>query len=87
MSTFAFSTAMDTVWTRIQLCDERITREEPFKVVKVDGAKGKQMILELVEEVYQIGRLLSPFMPETTKRIKDSALTNKKPENLFPRLT
>ncbi len=87
MNDFAFSTAMDIVWSKIQECDERITREEPFKVIKVDEAKGKQMIRDLTVEVYQIGRLLNPFMPETNKLIKASVLENKKPENLFPRLS
>ena len=85
-SGFAFSTAMDVVWEKIQACDERITKEEPFKVIKSDEIKGKEMIKELTSQVYLIGRLLNPFMPETSKLIKQSVLENKKPENLFPRL-
>ena len=83
---FAFSTAMDIVWEKIQSCDERITKEEPFKVIKVDAEKGKEMIRGLASDVYQIGRLLNPFMPVTCELIKESVLANKKPENLFPRL-
>jgi len=83
---FEFNRAVDFVWNRIQALDERITREEPFKVVKEDVEKGRAMIAELATELYQIGRLLNPFMPKTNEIIKKTILENKKPENLFPRL-
>ncbi len=83
---FEFSRAVDTVWERIQAADERITREEPFKLVKTDAEAGKTIIRELVVELYQIGRLLNPVMPVTSALIKTAVLENKKPENLFPRL-
>jgi len=82
-----FTDALDVVWARVQALDERITQEEPFKLVKTDLGKGKQVISELVAELYITARLLNPCMPETSKRIKDSVLSNKKPENIFPRLT
>jgi len=83
---YEFNKAMDLVWSRIQAVDERITAEEPFKLVKEDLEKGKKLIAELATEVYQIGRLLNPFMPETNELIKKTVLENKKPENLFPRI-
>lgn len=85
IESYEFHKAMDLVWSRIQAVDERITREEPFKVVKEDVEKGKALIAELVVELYQIGRLLNPFMPATNELIKKTVLENKKPENLFPR--
>jgi methionyl-tRNA synthetase len=86
ITSFEFNRAVDYVWKRIQDTDERIAEEEPFKVVKTDVKKGKQMIKELVHELYQIALALEPFMPETSEKIKEAILTNKKPENLFPRL-
>lgn len=83
---FEFNTAMDSIWKRIQAADERITNEEPFKVVKEDLEKGREIIRELVTEVYWIGRMLNPCMPVTSETIKAAALANQKPENLFPRL-
>lgn len=83
---FAFHEAMDYIWSRIGDADARMTAEEPFKVVKVDEAKGKQIISELVSEVYWIGRFLNPFMPKTNELIKQAVKDNKKPDNLFPRL-
>ena len=83
---FEFQQLADYVWKRIQELDERITREEPFKVVKSDPEEGKRIIKELALELYNIGRLLNPLMPTTNVAIKEAVLANKKPENLFPRL-
>jgi methionyl-tRNA synthetase len=82
---FEINRAMDFVFTRIQAVDQTITQSEPFKLVKTDPERGKQMIFELTQELYMIGRMLNPFMPETSKKIKDGVIANKKPENLFAR--
>ena len=74
------------VWTRIQEADERITREEPFKLVKTNPEEGKRILYELALELYHLARLLNPFMPGTSEVIKKAVLDNRKPENLFPRL-
>jgi methionyl-tRNA synthetase len=84
---FQFNYALDAVWARIQAADERITSEEPFKVVKEDVERGKKIISELVVELYWIARMLNPFMPQTNELIKAAIKENKKPENLFPRLS
>ena len=76
----------DIVWVKVGKLDERITSEEPFKLVKVDQEKARKIIVELVIELYVIGRLLNPIMPETSNAIKEAILVNKKPENLFKRL-
>jgi len=83
---FDFNTAADVVWKRIQEVDERITREEPFKVVKENPEEGKRIIAECAQELYLIARLLHPLLPEANEKIKQAVLANKKPENLFPRL-
>ncbi len=86
INSFEFNKAMDMIWERIGKLDERITAEKPFQVVKEDEARGRAIIAELVAELYQIGQLLTPFMPQTSEIITKSVLENKKPENLFPRL-
>ncbi len=83
---FEFNKAMDYIWSRIQKADERITTEEPFKIVKQEMAQGQKIISELVLEVYWIARFLIAYMPVTSEIIKKAVLENKKPENLFPRL-
>lgn len=84
---YAFNEAMDYIWSRIQKADERITAEEPFRVVKEDVERGRAIIRELAIELYWIGRFLQPFMPSASDTIKAAVLENKKPENLFPRLS
>ncbi len=83
---YEINRAVDMVWSRIQRLDERITNEEPFTLVKKDAERGRALIGELVIELYWVGRLLNPFMPNTSATIKKAVLENKKPENLFPRL-
>ena len=72
--------AAEMVWQRIGALDERIQLEQPFKVVKIDVEKGKEMIRGLVVELYTIARMLYPFMPTTNVRIKELVKTNKMPE-------
>jgi methionyl-tRNA synthetase len=84
---FEYSTAAHMIWSRIQTLDERITSEKPFVVVKEDEGRGLSLIREMAFELYWIARLLNPFMPTTSASIKKAVLENKKPENLFPRLS
>ncbi len=85
-TTFNLQQVCDYVWSRVGALDERIATEEPFKLVKTEPEKAKVIIRELVLEVYSIGRLLNPLMPETNRIIKEAVLENKKPDNLFKRL-
>lgn len=86
IESFEFNHAMDFVWGKIQALDERIAKEEPYKLVKNDLEAGKRIIAELATELYWIGRMLFPFLPDANEKIKKTILENKKPENLFPRL-
>ncbi len=86
LDNFSFNSALEIIFSRIAAADERITKEEPFKVVRSDPARGKLMLSALAAEVWNIGRLLTPFMPATSEAIQKAVLENKKPENLFPRL-
>lgn len=86
IDSYNFNTTLDYIWSRIQAADARMTLEAPYKLVKTDLEAGRQIIRELVVELYWIARFLNPFMPETSEKIKATVLANKKPENLFPRL-
>lgn len=86
LDTYDVKKATGYVWERIQNLDKKIQETEPFKVVKVDEAKGKEIITELVVELYAIARMLNPILPETNERLKALIKANKKPESpLFPR--
>ena len=82
---YNYNGAMEYVWKRIQELDQRIEKEEPFKLIKTDEAAGKKLIAELATELYWIARLLNPFMPATNAKLKEAIRANRKPENLFPR--
>jgi len=83
---FEFNRALDAVWERIQVLDKDITDTEPFKVVKTDPEKGREMIARAARELHGIADELAPFMPATAGAITEAILANKKPDNLFPRL-
>lgn len=86
LAQFEFQIAADVIWKRIGALDERITEEQPFKVVKAEPEKGKQIITELAVELCAVAHLLAPFMPTTSERILAALKENKKPETLFARL-
>ena len=86
LETFDIKKAIDFVWEKIQSLDKKIQSTEPFKVVKVDEAKGKELITEMVLELYAIVRMLNSLLPETNEKLKKLIKENKKPEqSLFPR--
>ncbi|MFA5937044.1 MAG: methionine--tRNA ligase [Candidatus Paceibacterota bacterium] len=78
--TFDIKKAMDYIWNKISGLDEFIQKNEPFKVVKVDEKKGKELISYMVINLYQIARMLNPVMPETNILLKKLIKENKKPE-------
>ncbi len=82
----SFQEAMFSIWSYIQDLDEVIATEEPFKLIKVEPEKARKMIASLVFGIKEIGELIEPFMPETSRIIKEAVLANKKPDNLFGRL-
>jgi methionyl-tRNA synthetase len=83
---FEFNKALDAVWERVRQLDEAIQNEEPFKKIKTDKETAHVIIRGLVGGLKNIADSLAPFMPETSAKISDAVKTNKKPENLFPRL-
>ncbi len=85
MESFEINKAAEYIWERVQALDQKITTEAPFKLVKTDPEAGKKIIFDLTQELYLVGRMLNPIMPETGERIKEAVIANKKPETLFPR--
>jgi methionyl-tRNA synthetase len=85
MDAFEINKAAEYVWGRISALDHKITETAPFKVVKENAEKGRAIIMELVTELAFIDQMLEPILPETSKKIIEAIMANKKPENLFPR--
>lgn len=82
---FEVNKAVEFVWERIKLLDQQITDTQPFKVVKTEPEAGRELIAALVCELALIDEMLEPLLPETSQKIIDAIVGNKKPENLFPR--
>jgi len=86
MNCFDIQKAISFVWEKVGELDKRIQETEPFKVIKIDEEKGKILIKENVEKLYDIVYMLIPLLPETSQKIIESIKQNKKPiEPLFLR--
>ncbi len=67
--------------------DEFIANQEPFKVVKIDEKKGKEMISECLDSLFDFADQLSIYLPNTSAKILECIRENKMPEKaLFARL-
>lgn len=82
---FNVNAAAHIIWEWVGKLDRKIQETEPFKMVKTDPEKARQIITELVIDLYTVARMLSAFVPATSAAIKDAIKANKKPETLFPR--
>ena len=86
LENFEIQKSMNYIWGEIGKLDQFIQETEPFKVVKNDEKKGKELIFNLVLSLYTIARMLQPFLPETSIKIEHLIKENKKPsEPLFLR--
>ena len=76
---FEIQKATEFVWNKIGELDKHIQETEPFKVIKIDIEKGKELIKQNVLKLYEISQMLIPLLPETSEKIKKLIRENKKP--------
>lgn len=69
----------ELVWDLVRKTDKKIQDEEPFKLVKTDPVGGKALIQTLTQSLHQIGKMLAPVMPDTSKTIIDLVESRKIP--------
>jgi len=86
VESYNFQEAADNIWRFIGDLDQVIQDTQPFKLIKTDEKKAKEILLALVDELYDVAIRLEPFMPAAARTIKQAVSANKKPENLFNRL-
>jgi methionyl-tRNA synthetase len=78
--------ALNGLVLRIGELDKRINDEAAFKVVKIDEAKGKELIASYVVELEALATALFVFMPQTSAKILECIAEHKMPEKpLFSR--
>lgn len=84
MGEYKFNEALEFVWKKVKQLNRSIDDFAPWK-----NEKGRvEFLSEKLKSLNEVGQLLSPFMPETAKKITDSTRNGiKKTPPLFPRLT
>lgn len=88
LENFRFDQSLEQVaGVAVKHLDEFIQTTEPFKMVKHNPEQAKSDVQHALGALSEIATLLKPFMPETSEKILVAIKENKKPENLFPRLS
>lgn len=84
ISEFKFSDALIEIWKLIAAGDKYVDNKKPW-TLSADSEEFKEIIGSLVYLISEIGKLLSPFLPETSEKI-EKLIKNQKSGILFPRL-
>ncbi len=88
IATYRFDRAMQVIVDQMKKQDELIAVEEPFKVIKINIQKGKEMILNRLQGIWRISVMLQPFLPRTATEIQRLIREHHMPEKpLFGRLS
>ncbi|MEI6297049.1 MAG: methionine--tRNA ligase [bacterium] len=86
MENFEFNKAMDIIFEAVKEIDVKIQETQPFKLVKTDKEKAIEIIKDLLLKLFEISKMLEPFMPETASRIQEAIKANKMPAPIFLRI-
>jgi len=91
LNNFKFNEGLNLIFMQVGVADGIMTEKEPFKKLKSDNQtereEGMETLNLILGFVVSIANDLAPFLPNTSVAILDAVAANKKPENLFPRLT
>jgi methionyl-tRNA synthetase len=81
---FEFNLILESIWKHIKIINKQVDDFAPWKKT---GAQRKEFLIKSLNEIYEIGYQLKPFLPETAEKIT-KATTGKivKILPLFPRL-
>lgn len=87
LTRYDFKAYIDAVWTIVMAANEKIQKDEPFKLVKTDPAAAKKSLSEVAGMIRFIAQALQPVIPtaaeEILKRYTGDKLVHGEP--LFPR--
>jgi methionyl-tRNA synthetase len=81
MEEFKFNEVLSSVWELVSFCDGYIQEKRPWEKKK----EQKELIENLLFFLSQITKLLEPFLPQSTEKIKEQ-IEGKKIEHLFPKI-
>src|SRR3989338_6654544 len=80
---FKFNEDLKSIWDLIGWCDRYINEKKPWEWENKENSA--QVIFDLLFALQNIAELLSPFLPETSEKIKEAS-SEIKPVALFPRI-
>lgn len=70
MNEFRFKDAFDFAWDKVQNINKKIDDKKPWVLAKENKEKELSEVLkELVTDITEVNKLLSPFLPETSDKI------------------
>jgi methionyl-tRNA synthetase len=76
---------LNEIWQQVAWANKYIEEKKLWELVKTDPKEGKKVLENLISLISGIGEAISPFLPETSLKIKEILKTGKiKP--LFPRV-
>ncbi len=76
---------LDEIWQQVAWANKYIEEKKLWELVKTDPKEGKKVLSELLSLISEIAQAITPFMPETSEKIKEILETGKR-ESLFPRI-
>lgn len=90
MEQYQIDQALEAIWDKISVCDKRVDVEKPWVLAKESAKREilEKLLSDLIADLEDIGKALTPFLPETAGRILEIVnaqriLPPSKP--LFPR--
>ena len=88
MDKYEYARAFDLVWVKIQKINQDIDAEKPWVLAKEGGTeKLRQVLNKLAQDLLSANYELTPFLPETSKKIKEIFVNPVHPPEtpLFPK--
>ncbi|MFZ2390538.1 MAG: class I tRNA ligase family protein [Minisyncoccales bacterium] len=87
---FQFNETLSDIWELVSFCDKYIEDEKPWEIT--DSEKQKEVFSNLLYSLNNISKLIEPFLPLTSEKMKeqlkegDGVFNISKREALFPRI-
>jgi methionyl-tRNA synthetase len=85
MRAYSPNLALEKIMLVCKAIDGTIAEKKPYNLIKTVPEEAREVVAVLLAHLDKIAVWLEPFMPVTSKKMKDAIGENKKPENLFPR--
>lgn len=76
---------LEEIWRIVREANKFVEDNKPWELAKNNKEKFEKIMEKLFSDLILIAGLVSPFMPETSEKIKN-ILQTKKPKILFPRV-